>query len=363
MNTNSHTGDNVEYYNVKNLRLDPKNPRLAETLQNASQSDLLLAFYNSYELDPLFQSLSQHGYFNEEPLIGVRKTKLDATTPILTIVEGNRRLAALQILLFSWAQEVTNASNLPAIKSSVKRLLNPVPVKLYDSREDVVPYLGVRHIRGVKDWDPLAKARYVRWLKDQGYTIQDIVRNISSRRDVVQRWLLTLYTLEQANTISDSQWDDDPNKFKFSWLYTALGYARIRAYLGIRGENQTDPQPDPIMPEKRAHLMSHMCDLYGPPPGISQEARVKDSREIRRLAAVYESQDSLDALRGGATLNEAYARSIGEAEELRDYLRQVNQALEHALGMAHRHANNDQILKLTERAKGNLDSLLRNLGE
>ena len=362
MNTVSYTGDNVEYCDIRNLRLDPENPRLAETLQNASQCDLLRAFYDSYELDPLFQSLSQHGYFNEEPLIGVRTSERVTSPPIFTVVEGNRRLAALQILLLSWARDAADASELPEIAANIKPRLNPVPVKVYGSREDVVPYLGVRHIRGVKDWDPLAKARYVRWLKDQGYTVQEIVRNISSRRDVVQRWLLTLYVLEQANVISDSAWDDDPNKFKFSWLYTALGYARIRTYLGITSDNQTDPRPGPVRPERHAHLISHMGDLYGPPPGDSQEAQVKDSREIRRLAAIYESQDSLDALRGGATLEEAYARSVGEVEELRDYLRQINQALEHSLGMAHRHANNDEVLRLAERAKGTLDSLLKNLG-
>ena len=220
-------------WRVEQMRLDPDNPRLAETQRDATQSELLQTFYTAYELEPLLLSLSQHGYFDEEPLIGIRSIERPSGNEIFTIVEGNRRLAALQILLFDWARDAVAAEGLPELAPGVPGKLNPVPVKEYFSRSDVVPYLGVRHIRGVKDWDPLAKARYVRWLKDDGYSVPEIVRIVGGRRDVVQRWLLTLFALEQANVASDSPWSESPDEFKFSWLYTSLGYARIRDHLGL----------------------------------------------------------------------------------------------------------------------------------
>ena len=397
MSTQTPAGGETVYWSVEKLRLDPENPRLAETLQDATQQELLEAFYWAYDLEPLLLSMSQHGYFSEEPLIGIRGkervasdktascddsadnengTSSDADAVddqdaagdgnpvddvICTIVEGNRRLASLQLLLFGWAREAVNAADLPQIAPGALNKLNPVPVKEYLSRADVVPYLGVRHIRGVKDWDPLAKARYVRWLKVEGYSIREIVRIVGGRRDVVQRWLLTLYALEQANAVSDSQWDESPDTFKFSWLYTALGYTRVRAFLGLGDDVLTDPQPNPVDTESVPVLIEHMHDLYGPPPGISRQARVKDSREIRQLAAVYASPDAIDALRAGATLAEAFSRSIGEEEQLLDYLRRINRDLEQSISIAHRHKGHAEISRLAERAAAAAAALVQNL--
>ena len=391
MSTQPPPGGDTVYWPVEKLRLDPENPRLAETLRDASQQELLETFYWSYDLEPLLLSMAQHGYFSEEPLIGIRSNasaldserdpeddsasdddstsaenrssddKSASVGEFCTIVEGNRRLATLQILLFDWAREAVKAEDLPEITPEARQKLNPVPVKEYLSRADVVPYLGVRHIRGVKDWDPLAKARYVRWLKADGYTIREIVRIVGGRRDVVQRWLLTLYALEQANTESDSKWDESPDAFKFSWLYTSLGYTRVRDFLGFEGDVLTDPQPNPVDRENMLLLLEHMRDLYGPPPGIATQAKVKDSREIRQLAAVYASPDAVDALRAGATLAEAFSRSVGEEEQLLDYLRRINRDLEQSISIAHRHKGHTEISRLADRAAGAAAALVQNL--
>lgn len=391
MSTQPPPGGETIYWSVKNLRLDPENPRLAETLREATQRELLETFYCSYDLEPLLLSMAQHGYFSEEPLIGIRSSvvtadnhKIQAEDPapddggdsngatgsndndasndaFCTIVEGNRRLATLQILLFDWAREAVNADDLPEIAPEVRSKLDPVPVKEYPSRSEVVPYLGVRHIRGVKDWDPLAKARYVRWLKSEGSTVREIVRIVGGRRDVVQRWLLTLYALEQANSASDSEWNESPDEFKFSWLYTSLGYTRVRSFLGLDEDVLTDPQPNPVNRENMPLLLEHMRDLYGPPPGIATQAKVKDSREIRQLAAIYASPDAVDALRAGANLAEAFSRSVGEEEQLLDYLRRINRDLEQSISIAHRHKGHTEISRLADRAAGAADALVQNL--
>ena len=161
---------------VENLRLDPQNPRLAETLQDATQEELIQEYYLAYDLDPLLISMSHSGYFSEEPLIGVRDGNDAMGRATFTVVEGNRRLAALQMLQFEWAWKAAGSPSLPVISDNVLPKLNPVPLKEYPSRIEVIPYLGVRHIRGVKDWEALAKARYVRWLRESHYKIAEISR-------------------------------------------------------------------------------------------------------------------------------------------------------------------------------------------
>ena len=373
MNSNNITRDEILWCSVQDLRLDPRNPRLARALRDASQEDLLKALQHSHDLEPLILSFAQSGYFTQEPLIGVRqdgdpgddeakqdgdpgndeaKQNNDPAGGIFVVVEGNRRLAALKILLFDWAREAVGIPNLPDIDDQIRQRLNPVPLKEYPSREDVIPYLGVRHIRGSKDWEALAKARYVEDLKDAGYSLRDIARLVGDRGDVVRRWLLTLYVLDQANTVSEIPWNEAVNEFKFSWLYTSLGYARVREYLGLQETIRQNPGPNPVSDGFTRSLIDHMQDLYGPPPGDSVKAAVPESRHIRRLAAVYASTEALDILRGGGSLEDAYSRSSGEQEELLDHLRQANVSLERANAMAHRHKDDADAIRRAEQAAG-----------
>ena len=357
MNDNLAPND-IHSCQVENLRLDPLNPRLARTLRDASQEDLLRALYLSHDLEPLMLSMAQSGYFSQEPLIGVMQDN-DSPNAIFVIVEGNRRLAALQLLLLDWAQAAVGLPDIPTINIDIRSPLNPVPVKEYESREAVIPYLGVRHIRGVKDWEALAKARYVEELKNTGYTVREISRLVGDRGDVVRRWLLTLYVLDQANDMSPNPWTEAVNEFKFSWLYTALGYARIREHLGLQEANREEPEPNPVSSNYITALIDHMTDLYGPPPGDPTKAVVPESRAIRRLAAVYGSTEALDVLRGGGSLEDAYARSSGEHEELLDHLRRANVELERANAMAHRHKNNANAIQRAEQAEGTASNLVK----
>ena len=380
MNDNHRPRDEILWPAVENLRLDSRNPRLARVLRDASQEELLKALHQSHDLEPLILSFAQSGYFTQEPLIGVQEKDIlgdgeaqqeegpdkgeaqENSSPdgrVFIVVEGNRRLAALKILLFDWAQKAVGVSNLPDIDDSIRSRLNPVPVKEYDSREDVIPYLGVRHIRGSKDWEALAKARYVEDLKDAGYSLRAIARLVGDRGDVVRRWLLTLYVLDQANSVSETPWDEAFNEFKFSWLYTSLGYARIRQYLGLQEASRQNPEPNPIGDDFTCSLIEHMQDLYGPPPGDSTKAAVPESRDIRRLAAVYASTEALDILRGGGALADAYSRSSGEHEELRDHLRQANVSLERANSMAHRHKEDADAIRRAEQAAGTANNIVQ----
>src|SRR4051794_19709698 len=80
---------------VSDLLLDPLNPRLPEDLQGSPQGELLRYLYEEAVLDELIQSFSDNGYFEHEPLIAYRDRRLRGWV----VLEGNRRLAALKILL------------------------------------------------------------------------------------------------------------------------------------------------------------------------------------------------------------------------------------------------------------------------
>ena len=190
-------------------------------------------------------------------------------------------------------RNVANPRYIPKVTDEVRTRLDPVPVKIYQTRDEVLPYLGVRHIAGTKPWDALAKARYVANLVEAGESYIEVARRIGSgrRTDVVRKWLLTLYSMDQANEHSDLQWDIADQRFGFSWLYTSIGYRSVRDYLGFTKDTYVNPYRKPVPKHRLDNLLNHMKDLYGPAPGNSREAVIQESRQISQLAKIYGSEE------------------------------------------------------------------------
>src|SRR5262245_24532995 len=95
---------------VADLRLDPENPRLAlET--GATQLAILKAMYANEALDELALSFARNGYFWEEPLVIVPASERSK----FVVVEGNRRLAALKLLLNSQLRERIGVTDFPTV--------------------------------------------------------------------------------------------------------------------------------------------------------------------------------------------------------------------------------------------------------
>src|SRR5438046_1537927 len=66
------------------------------------------------------------------------------------------------------------------------------------TRNEVLPYLGVRHITGNKKWDSYAKARYIAAMLEEGHSIDDIVREVGDRSQGVLRNAVSYKVLQQA---------------------------------------------------------------------------------------------------------------------------------------------------------------------
>ena len=340
----------IEMVNVADLRLDALNPRRTARDANLSQQDLLIELYRRFDLDDLIGSLSVNGYFSEEPLIAIPEDEKTGEGPPFIVVEGNRRLAVLKILLFKKERDAVKSKLIPTVTEDVRFRLDPVPVKAYAKRADVHAYLGVRHIAGVKPWEALAKAKYIRSLVEQGLTFAEVARRTGTgkRTDVVRRWLLTLYAIEQANEEANQPWDELDEHFGFSWLYTSLGYNSVRKYLGITNEAFLEPKQAPVPPESVKSLLNHMRDLYGA-PGRAREAAVQESRQIRELAEIYSSPEAIGALRSGVSLEVASRKTVSEGTQIVDLLRKANYDLSEANGIAPHHAGHEEAAKFARR--------------
>lgn len=341
--------DPIRWVRVENLYLDPENPRLSRGGIRTDQVDLLQEIYRRYNIADLLSSLSEHGYFSEEPLIAVQRDEVsESGEPTFTIVEGNRRLAALKLLLFETERQAVGARNIPTPTNGATAKLDPVPIKVYNSRDQIVPYLGVRHITGVKPWDSSAKAKYIERLVRSDYSIADITKMVASRSDVVCRLLFTLYVLNQANAIADEPWQEEAEGFSFSFLYTALGYTKTLNYIGQSRDALREPQETPVPAAYNIQLLYIMKDLYGSPDGTDL-ARISDSREIRKLAEIYGSEEAERYFRAGASLDRAWRKAGGERVELLQHLQAGSMELDNANSVAPHHKGDQEALRWANR--------------
>lgn len=140
---------------VSDLKLDPENPRLPEDVDTTSQATILERFYKDYALDELAASYVVNGFFPSEHLLILEDG---------TVLEGNRRLAALKFLLHdkdAIAAEIGEYDSDEPFSDEDKEQLRKVPVLVVEDRDDVWAYLGYRHISGTKEWSPAAKARFI----------------------------------------------------------------------------------------------------------------------------------------------------------------------------------------------------------
>src|SRR6266576_5920537 len=82
-----------ELVSVNDLLLDDQNPRLPEHFKSNTQKTLLQWMANEYNTVEVAKSIAEHGYFDSEPMIALKSGHK------YTVVEGNRRLTALKLLL------------------------------------------------------------------------------------------------------------------------------------------------------------------------------------------------------------------------------------------------------------------------
>ncbi|MEQ1586552.1 MAG: ParB/Srx family N-terminal domain-containing protein [Cyclobacteriaceae bacterium] len=287
---------------VSNLDFDFENPRLPTSKKGSSSNEVLRYMLTEAKVTDLMQSIAEQGYFEGEPLIAIPKGK-----DKYTIVEGNRRLAALKLL---------NKPNIAPIKNnlineivdSANKIPEKVPVIVYNTRDDVLEYLGYRHITGVDDWDPLAKARYLRQVENK-YSkfpfekrLKILARLIGSgtRGDYVKKLLLGYALYEE---IKDKDFYSIPNlneeTLEFSLLTTAVSYSKISEYIGLN-EDSFSGKLKGVKAKNLENLVTWIFKKND--EGFT---RLGESRNLKILNAVVSSPKAIKAFSGGKSLDVA----------------------------------------------------------
>lgn len=335
---------------AEQLFLDPLNPRLPEDAQNKKEADICYSLYRYFDIEELAYSIAENGYFDEEPLVAIPQNLpsqfedmgyedlstnsdyqdfISQTTTNFFVVEGNRRLSTIKLLLNNNLRAELKIRTFPEISDTVRDDISILPVIIYPSRKEVLPYLGVRHISGIKKWEPYAKARYIASMVEKGFSIDDIQKQVGDRSNSARKIYLCYQLIETAKY----EFDLDTQKAEnfFSYLLLASGQGAIKDYLGIEKRLQDIDLNNPIPKNKLENLKNIFSWLFG--ENSEKLPVIKESRDITsKLAPVLRSSDSTDYLKHTRDLEQAYELSDGEEELLRKNFVKANKLLRQSLG-------------------------------
>jgi len=337
-------GANITVVGLNSLHLDPENPRLPQSLPR-NEKEILGYIAGTTAIEDLVNAIATNDFFPGEPLVVVPDPNRGSGN--FTVVEGNRRLTALRLLQNPNLIKEPS-SRLAEIVKEAKYKPTEIPVVIRETRAEVLPYLGFRHITGVKAWDPLAKARYMKQLFDVLTRKSDspptrykiVAQAIGSRSHNIRR---NLDALAVYDVMEDSNFfgvpDLSENTIKFGSLYTALGDDRIAAFVGAAKAKSRDEDPDytpthPIVGHGtliKAHIRDLTNWMYMKNP--DGETIVGESRNIKKLAAVVVNPVAEKALRGGSKLDYAYRLTTGVEKDFQRLLYEAEGTLREAAGL------------------------------
>lgn len=315
----------VQRVQYSDLTLDPENPRLPDSVE---RTEIEMAKYIAREtsIEELMNVIGENGFFEGEPLVVYKRKPTDKK---FIVIEGNRRLTAVNLLhdptIYPRRKRIVEIAEHSKFKPEL------LPILEFKSRDEVLNYLGYRHITGVKEWEPLAKARYLKQLFDRTASTSDpveryreVAREIGSRRNYVHRTLdaLAIYKITEENEFFDIETLDE-STISFSLLTTSIGYQSIKDL--VCGNEHPVAVPSSINVERLEELVRWLFDRQ--PEGIT---RIGESRNIQYLASIAEDKEALESFRSGATLQMAFQKTRGAKNLFIDHLYAALNNLEEA---------------------------------
>ncbi|MFO1358411.1 ParB N-terminal domain-containing protein [Plasticicumulans sp.] len=331
------------------LRLDGKNPRLVGISARTTEESIVAQLYRGEELGELIQSIAANGYLNIEPLIVCLEEPTDQK---FTVLEGNRRLAAIRLfrepaLVEAIAKSERLKIDVPGITPAVLATLAEVSVYRVDSRDAARSFIGFKHINGAAKWESYAKAKFAaEWYQSGNVSLEEISEKIGDRHDTIKRMVAAIYVLEQAErkgvfSVSDRK----ITKFNFSHLYTALSRTPYMNYVGLETAwSRYDPKPDPVPSDKLDRLREVLVWIYGSKEDNKEPVIRSQNPDIKYLGETLANIEGVHVLRAGGTLAEAHASTRPADETFSAALIRARSTLREAISSLRGYDGSDQSL-------------------
>lgn len=141
-------------FDPKKLQLDTQNPRI-EVDATSSQDQIRQKLLDLEDVLDLARGIEKNGgLFYGERIICVEEANK------FVVLEGNRRVAACQMLLNPALIPAAYKSRFPSVSAATKARIRSIPADVSPSRAAAEAILTKRHTeQGAKPWSPVAKMR------------------------------------------------------------------------------------------------------------------------------------------------------------------------------------------------------------
>ena len=220
------------------LQLDAKNTRIPSDRRSDDQRGLLHELLEHEDVKSLASSIAKLGLFPNERLVVVPSGRR------FVVLEGNRRLAAIRLLL---NPELAPTDGLVRYFRGLSAkadlaALGTLEVAIVPSRIAAAPILAALHIGDSKRrWSSLQQARFYRELADEGQTPVEIAEELGVTLGEVRSYLRTEQLYRLALTF---EYDPEirrrleDSKFPLTTLERFIESKVGRKFLGIELDDE-----------------------------------------------------------------------------------------------------------------------------
>jgi hypothetical protein len=341
----------IEAAKLDELFLDAKNPRLGrhEVEKGLSQDDVL-ELMRDWSLEELAVSFLESGFWPHEALIAVREN-VQKTKNALVVVEGNRRLAALNLIHRTRNGKETSSKWRDIVAGyppSAFTRLEKIPYILQPNRESVRSFLGFRHVTGIKEWHPAEKAQFIAQLiEDDKLSYDQVRKRIGSKTPTVRQNYISYRLLLQMEEATD-RIDVAKVEDRFSVLYLSLRTNGVQNYLQIDIEADPKAAKKPVPRDHLEQLANFAKWLFGTG---KIDAVIEDSRDVDDFGRILESKAAVQYLERNESPSFAVARRIAGVSEsqVAEHIERAADEVEEALKAAHQHKSSKRLQGAVQR--------------
>jgi hypothetical protein len=317
--------DKIHKMSVSELFFDIRNLRLVEFDEihsHTTEESIIEILWETMDVRELVLSIAASGYFKNEPLIVSRETGRNI------VIEGNRRLAAVKIIL----NPGLISAAIPDVNPSIKESLRELPVVIA-TREEAWRYIGFKHVNGPAKWGSYSKARYIVQVhNDFQVPLHQIALQIGDTHKTVQRLYRGLMVIEQAGKEKIfSREDTKKSHFAFSHMYTGLQYKGISQFLNLKDEDEDTKE---FVPKDKINELGEVCRwLYGSQKDDIEPVVQSQNPNLRQLDAIVQNREALAALRDGETIESAFELTKPVSNLFEEELLKAKRSLVKAKGL------------------------------
>ena len=309
-----------QHISIDNLFLDPNNPRffdfedeiglvLERRIPEVGVQKRAFEKISRFDIRQLKDSIAEVGFLPMDSIV---------VRPIgnnnYVIVEGNRRLAAIQSLI----QDHEDGRELP--KELIEQL-QTIEVCVLDTTaesaaRDQLLLAGLRHISGVKSWGPYQRAIALRSLsKQMSGDITAAGKALGLGSTTARRLLRALKALEDLR--DDEEYGDFAKPSMFSYFEEVVKSPAIRdGFLSWDGNA-----------EEFTNIESLRLFYSWIFPEEGQDPKIARGAEVRDLAKVVADKEALEEFKK-PTVSLAQALSMTEEMRRHNWERPIGKAIE-----------------------------------